>query len=118
MELIKKEGELPMAYLCIFDKLRELSIGNEVSYRSVKKVLGMVFKIKPNDRMMILWELEMMGLIKKEGLELWQLNKDVKPMAEIRNLRYRKIRNALYQQRSQSVQKQNLNILDCLPNGK
>jgi hypothetical protein len=87
---MKKESDLPVMYLCIFEKLKESSIGLEIDNKLVKRILGMVFKLKLEERNLVLKEMEMMGLIKRKDQRLFELNAKIKPIGDIRNLLYKK----------------------------
>lgn len=85
-----KESDLPVMYLCIFEKLKESSIELVIDNKLVKRILGMVFKLKPEERNLVLKEMEMMGLIKRKDQRLFELNANIKPVQDIRSLLYKK----------------------------
>jgi hypothetical protein len=87
---IKKESDLPVMYLCIFEKLKKSSIESVIDNNSMRRILGMVFKLKLSEQQLILKEMEMMGLIKRKDQRLFELNQDIKPIEDIRSSLYKK----------------------------
>lgn len=87
---MENESDLPVMYLCIYEKLKENSIELIIDNRLVKRILGMVYKVKPEERTLILKEMEIMGLITRKNQTFFELNSKVKKIEEIRDILYKK----------------------------